>query len=943
MKALARVLIFLAACVLLSLLGYFILTRPGVQHRIIQSKLPEGSSIDFVKLTPGALTLKEVQYVLPDQTSLKINLLSAQFSIWDALFKDTIHIRNLELSGVDIDLSNTIPSTQIGQETTESSEASTPPSVSDGLTGIYDLGQSPWLLMIDRLRIDGILQTNEGNQLKLRIQADELKPGAPGLIELLFNATITSEKQTQLSEVSGALQLELLQKETGGLERLQISTVLEVKDRQSATILEMTNKVDFSLHSEADSSDLSASWSLDLSQPERFLPEAKDIESVQLKGSMALHTQALLAELSSLNLNATINGDELAKVELKQALNLNGKQNYTGELLEIFVDRFPLHLLSFALPKPLQVSGAPLSAQFMMTGESDGGLNFVANQAVVFGPISVNDGDRILLDSITLGLKPDLHIAASGEISLDLSSIEITSKGRDILVGHLLAKVPVTDSALDPSLTQANGGFTLSLSDLFDQPVLAELGELPSGRLDLEWNYGGALSKQANLNATLSRLRLLDKPQFLPDYRFVLQLTPSDTGSYSIESDVSVGSERSPSSDIHLSANLQPESQPVQFDFALVSDQLKQSDFSQLAQVFEPAPAVEITEQTKEDSEATRPPWASVAGNGTVNIERLLLESGIEAAKVYFAVGISEETLAMTDFSTQIGGGEASGGVYMNYAAAKALPYTALADIRLNEIDPSRFKSVGASPLPIKGLFNGLVSAEGHGLSVEAAIENLSGGIELHGEQGVLTAFELDQRAMAGLSIVGILGQSLERPGVTALTETIPYFKEIRFSSFDLSLNRAEDKQIKISQLKLVSDNLFMEGRGFVAASSWGELAQQPLDLKLSLGAKGTLVRWLETLNLLKPTSNPQGFREWNQSIDIGGTLAKPDTKALMDLLKSAASSALSKPTNQSEVNPGEAKSGEPTKSAEKSKTKTEKRRDEIDIGLELLNNVFGN
>lgn len=945
MKALVRVFIVFLSCLLLALLGYFVLTLPGVQKKIIQSKLPEGSSITYFRLTPNELTIKEVQYDLPDKSRLKIDVLSGQFSIWDAFFNDTLHIQNLELSGVDIDLSNTIPSPNTDgkvhtSETRLSTKENLGSSTNELFENIYKLGQSPWLIVVDRLRIDGTVQTNKGNQFQLSIQADELKPGVPGMVELLFSASMSSEEFTQLSGLSGAFRLEFLQKETGGLERLQISSEFEAKDGHLEPILNLVNKVDFSLNAAGERSNMSADWTIDIHQPQVFLSEAKDIHAVQLSGTIDLYSEALLAELTSLNMYASVNSEKLARVELKQSLSLNGKQNYSGELLQLSLDQFPLDLLNFVLPKPLQVSGAPVSAQIIMNGEPDGALNLVASEPIQFGPVSVNDGERLLLNSLSLGFNPKVHIAANGDFSMGLSSIELSSKGRNLLVGSLVAKVPAVDSVLNASLAQSSGSWVLSLSDLFDQPALSELGDISSGRLQLDWDYNGTLSKTINLKAALSGLRYPKEPRFMPDYRIALQLSPTDSLGYSIVSEVLVGSETSPSSDLLLTANVWPESVPIQFDFKIESDQLIQGDFSQLAEVFTPNPEVEEVNDTNKDSEMTTPPWAAVSGQGTVDIKRLLAEGGFEVTDIHAALAVSEALIAIQGLSAKIGGGAVAGEVSMQYAAERALPFTALANIDFSEIDPSLFKTINTAPLPIKGLFDGLVSAEGEGRSAEAAIENLRGGVELRGKKGVLTAFDIDRRTMSGLSLVGgILGQQLELPGVTAITETLPYFKDIQFSSFDLSLNRTENKQIKVSELKIVGNNLFMEGRGFIAASSWEELTQQPLDLSLSLGAKGPLVNWLETLNLLKPSSNPLGFREWNQGINIGGTLAKPDTQALMDLLKSAANSALSKPAKtDSKADPAN-----PDKAVEKSKTKADKRRDDIDIAVELLNNVFGN
>ena len=193
---------------------------------------------------------------------------------------------------------------------------------------------------------------------------------------------------------------------------------------------------------------------------------------------------------------------------------------------------------------------------------------------------------------------------------------------------------------------------------------------------------------------------------------------------------------------------------------------------------------------------------------------------------------------------------------------------------------------------------------------------------------------------------------------MTALSKTIPYFKDIRFDHFALELTRGADKRVLIPQLKLTGDSLLIDASGSVAASRWSELMDQPLDLALSLGAKGRLTDYLETLQLLQPTAAEDGFRRWNQDVQLTGSLADPNTDALMDILNTAARSALTKPQQSAPV-PAAPESnklpaelappleGTPEQQPEapktKKQTKEERRRDDVEMGLDILNSLLGN
>jgi hypothetical protein len=201
-----------------------------------------------------------------------------------------------------------------------------------------------------------------------------------------------------------------------------------------------------------------------------------------------------------------------------------------------------------------------------------------------------------------------------------------------------------------------------------------------------------------------------------------------------------------------------------------------------------------------------------------------------------------------------------------------------------------------------------------------------------------------------GLGIAGLLGQSFDRPGITALSNTIPYFKDIRFNDFIFELKRGNDKRMLIPQFRLTGESLLIDASGLIAASKLSEVMDQPLDLKLVLGAKGQLINYLETLNLLKPVISEDGFRRWNKDVNIAGTLAKPNTDALMDVLSNAARAALTKPAKVAPAAPvassATAKEVAPqgqTPAVPVKKSKVEKRRDEVEMGLDLLNTILGN
>jgi len=67
MKTLLKIFLVLFVLVLVLVgAGLFILTRPGVQKKLVESQLPEGSSIRTVRVTTSSLELSELKLALPD-------------------------------------------------------------------------------------------------------------------------------------------------------------------------------------------------------------------------------------------------------------------------------------------------------------------------------------------------------------------------------------------------------------------------------------------------------------------------------------------------------------------------------------------------------------------------------------------------------------------------------------------------------------------------------------------------------------------------------------------------------------------------------------------------------------------------------------------------------------------------------------------------------------
>ena len=75
--------------------AYFYLTNPGVQKRIVDQNLPEGSSVASVHVTLNKIELSGVKLAAEDGTQIAIAELRGDFSPMAAIFSKTVRVGDL--------------------------------------------------------------------------------------------------------------------------------------------------------------------------------------------------------------------------------------------------------------------------------------------------------------------------------------------------------------------------------------------------------------------------------------------------------------------------------------------------------------------------------------------------------------------------------------------------------------------------------------------------------------------------------------------------------------------------------------------------------------------------------------------------------------------------------------------------------------------------------
>ncbi|WP_269525367.1 hypothetical protein [Coraliomargarita parva] len=993
MKRVFKILVALVIIVVVLLgAGYLILTNSGFQTRMVEKRLPEGSSVKQVKVTTGRASISGLILALPDGTKVKLEALDTSFSPLAALFDNTIQLGELKVEGLFVDTptvllgsdaeagvpgSDTTGSSGSSQKASGASSPSATKRSGSPMESLYGLGDLDWLFVIDGIQIDGGLRDGAGNRFKFKLDADPLRPGERSKIQT--SLTLDSSESLQAGVESFGIEgvMELSQLSRGGFDEVNFRSQINGTDASGTSIVTASQNFKLKLDSTAEEASIALEFSAKLPRPELFVPELASLGAVESGGQFEASVAGETVRVTQGRAFVANNGAHVMEFNLKQKLTLDAGQHYTGDLVELQVKQLPMSWINPWLPEGLFIQGDPVSLALLVSGESGGGLRLTSLQPVQVGPLTITQDESPLLEQVSFKIQPELLLKADRSVAFNLNAIQVLDRYGSIVSASAQGTVVQVDrTAAEPFAgILADATLDTDLASVFRQPVFQQKYGLLAGRLKADLSVRGAEEYPLQLTGELNGLRVPDEASPL-DYRFAAQVKQQASGAFAVGLNLEAGLSARPSTHLEFAGEVDPAKTPIPVTAKLEGDRVTQSDLMRLASAFSPretgttpkAPAASTSGRNSSPNtpaggsvttETTPPPWAMLDGKASVSVKEIYLDSGQTIRNLDARAKVSEPLLALEHISASMGDGTIDGNSSVRYEPDGASAYAVLADLGFKQIDPSIFSKPGAR-IPVSGKFDGSLKAEGAGQSLEAALDDATGELSITGTNGVVSAFELDDRSKLGLIGVSILGQSLDRPGVTALANTVPYFKDIHFEEFAFKLTRGDDKRLLIPQLKVLGESLLLDASGFVAASSLSEVMDQPLSLSMELGAKGRLTTYLETLQLLMAETADDGFRRWNKTVDIGGTLGDPDTDALMDMLKTAANNALTKPgkskTASSETTPAATTEAQSTDASQqltdsstgttetkKKKTKEEKRREDIEMGLDLLNTVLGN
>ena len=974
----ARICLFLLCGFLLVLpvgVGAFLLTRPGIQKYLVERYLPDGSSVRSVRILPGSLEMSGLKLALPDGATLQLDRLDTDFEAMAALFGRTVKLGALDVDALTVDLPRSLiasaapvpadraaampsqPTGKAPEAPARSQRRALDGSLFDAL---YAVGQLGWRFDIESIRLNGTLRDAVGSRYALKLDSGAIRPGEETTVEADLKLLSSREAlYAGVKDFDASLRLLLKQNQGGGLERMRLESEIAAMDEAGRELLAVTKKVDLSLEKTEERGTVAAEFNASLMQPEIFLPELAGLGPITAEGVFVAKADGVALTLEQTDFLVASGGEPVAKVDLKKPFTLGGAQWLSGDLMEAELSRLSLSWLAPYLPKGLALSGPDLSMRLNLSGLPDGSLELRLLDALRLGPLTLTQSARTLLRQITVVARPILRIAADGSVSWDSGAFQLIDHYGGALSGQSTGRfdASIEERGILLAGLSVQTKLEAGLKEIPQQPLFEGLASITGGRLVLDLTLDPGADYPARAQGELIGFSTSAYPGRRQDYRFALQLNEPQSGELALAANLQAGPLTQPSTHARLTGRIKPGSEPLAFKANLTALRITQQDINSLAAAFSgdaasAEPGAGTPAPLTTDSPA--PPWASLDAEFDLSVDEFILSPGGALSGLRAQAKISEPLLELSHLEAALGEGRVSGAGAARYSRNKRIAYSVKLDLGFENVNPAVFSRRRSKSFLVQGLFDGEAKFSGAGKTLESAIEATEGDLTVTGREGALTAFDLDDGSRLGLIGASLLGQQLNRPGISALAQAAPYFNNVPFNSFVFKLTRGSDKRILVPELNFTGRNLLINGSGSIAATSLRQILDQPLDLRLEFGARGGLIDHLETLQLLGPEQSKGGFRLWKSPIHVGGALRQPDTSALQKLLNEAAHRALTD-SGDKQARARQTASGEPPTTVDtsgataaqenlnpKKKSQGALVSEPIETALDLFNTILG-
>jgi uncharacterized protein involved in outer membrane biogenesis len=513
-----------------------------------------------------------------------------------------------------------------------------------------------------------------------------------------------------------------------------------------------------------------------------------------------------------------------------------------------------------------------------------------ANAPLSLADFSLVHGSQALLSKTRLQASPRLELAhgalnqiSSGEVTLSEST------------GASMGKLTIDLTQEDAGHASGAATFNIDFPGLANQPLWAKAEPLSAGRASGEVRFASVAGGfQFEARATLNGLVTRDSNQTLPVANLGLRMVAQPDGKLSLQAPILID-QAGNRSDLNLGAEgMRRSDGGLELAGRLTGEHVELADAQLLASIFGAPLGGSDPESSAAQSRALSPPsadakpfWAGVEGKFALDVK------SVTQGKDWTMSGLGGE-LVVTPQRIELSKLGANFSEKSRFAAQGTIefdagidPYHLTGDFSLTEFDVGRlFKAFDETRAPtLEGLFNVQGKFEGRGLTFEDVLDHTRGQFELSGKQGVFRGLKraTDKISLASKA-VGMIGSLLGDKSADKIANAGYYtdqlaqsLAELPYDQFRVKLVRDDALNLQIKELLLLSPEVHFLGKGQISYQAGKRLYEQPLSAVLTLRARGRVEESLGKLRVLDGTRDELDYANCKESVNIGGTLARPD------------------------------------------------------------------
>lgn len=599
-------------------------------------------------------------------------------------------------------------------------------------------------------------------------------------------------------------------------------------------------------------------------------------------------------------LMATASRAVAVDVQKLQLIPLGPEEIELGRLAfdHVSLEQFPILQSIMPLRGEVQPGG------FVVTTKA-GRVFLRPTAALQVSGLTVESAGQRWVDGLTVQSSPTVEFGGVADWKISDGATVVKDRR-----GTMLVELNLEASAGAAGL-RAGAGFNVDLAALGQQPALASLRTLTSGRAGGEVRAAfSAQAVQVEARTTMNNLVAREGNQALPTANLSLRAVRAADGKLSVEVPMLLD-RLGQRSDLKLTVNALPEAGTLIVNARLEGERLELEDALALASLLnDPAgnpatptqPASKPSVARKAPADA-RPAWHGFGGLVTLDVKQLTRGKDWSATDFRGTLRVEPAQVKLEGVEAKVNGtGALSAQADLAFRDG-AQPYALQGGFVLSEFDVGAlFKAFDPGKPPVlEGVFGVAGKVAGGGATIDDLLARTRGSFELKSQRGVFRGLRRTSEKMSvatkAVDAVAALGSLFGSSKVKETAEKVAgqnyqidqlaqTLAELPFDQFVIRARRDEKLDFQIEELSLLAPEVRLTARGGVTHVEGRPLMEQPLNLSYQLAARGKLEQTLGRLKALDGSKDDLGYAKTKDLGTISGTLAKPQTFLYGEILK---------------------------------------------------------